>query len=235
MAANRRKRKRTTKPAAHRAKPKSAPAAGASAKDGVSAAGLSRAPKAGGAQVGGSPPRGKGPVAASPGDGAPRPPAMPPAQPPPPTPVAPSQTSTTVPALPAKPPAPPSTTAPPANRSPRPRHSQARSGAPRAWRGPKAPARRPPPESPLPAVERETAGRRARTGATVGVAAPGKVRTRPRRRLKDPIGPWRRLGSAFGLLVTTVIIGVLLAAVLALAIGAIVVALGHALNGGGSS
>jgi hypothetical protein len=52
-----------------------------------------------------------------------------------------------------------------------------------------------------------------------------------RRRLSDPISAWRRLASVIELLLTTVVLGVLLAAVLAGAIGAIVVALQHALNG----
>lgn len=52
-----------------------------------------------------------------------------------------------------------------------------------------------------------------------------------RRHLSDPISSWRRLASVIELLLTTVVLGVLLAAVLAGAVGAIVVALQHALNG----
>lgn len=51
------------------------------------------------------------------------------------------------------------------------------------------------------------------------------------RRLRDPITVWRRVRSAFELVLTTVVLGVLLAAILAAAIGAVVIALQHALNG----
>ena len=59
----------------------------------------------------------------------------------------------------------------------------------------------------------------------------GRATRAGRRRLSDPISTWRRLASVVELLLTTVVLGVLLAAVLAGAIGAIVVALQHALNG----
>jgi hypothetical protein len=51
------------------------------------------------------------------------------------------------------------------------------------------------------------------------------------RRLRDPIGAWRRIRSFIELLVTTVVLGLLLAGILAAAISAIVLALQHALNG----
>jgi hypothetical protein len=51
------------------------------------------------------------------------------------------------------------------------------------------------------------------------------------RRLRDPITAWRRIRSAFELILTTLVLGVLLAAILAAAIGAVVIALQHALNG----
>lgn len=63
---------------------------------------------------------------------------------------------------------------------------------------------------------------------------PGSPAARGRmeaRRLRDPIGVWRRIRSMIELLVTTVVLGLLLAGILAAAIGAIVLALQHALNG----
>ena len=58
-----------------------------------------------------------------------------------------------------------------------------------------------------------------------------RPQARGNRRLQDPIGSGRRVRSGVELLVMTVVLGILLATVLAIAIGAIVVALQHALNG----
>jgi hypothetical protein len=51
------------------------------------------------------------------------------------------------------------------------------------------------------------------------------------RRLRDPISAWRRVRSAIELLLTTIVLGLLLATILAAAIGVLVLAIQHALNG----
>lgn len=57
-------------------------------------------------------------------------------------------------------------------------------------------------------------------------------RSSGRLRMRDPVGAWHRLGSGVGLLVTAIVLGVLLASVLAVAIGAVVITIQHALNNG---
>ena len=107
---------------------------------------------------------------------------------------------------------------------------------PAAGPPPAAPVRRPLPPGAAPGTAPDTAdlprvGRPVPQHRTARTPATPLPHPRGARRLRDPIGSWRRIRSGIELLVMTLVLGVLLAAVLAAAIGAMVVALQHALNG----